>query len=168
MPSGSGRPSLQRQRQHILPLYGTASIRFQPNRKCWIDRRGIAGRNYGGGWTHVFNPTLILDVRAGYAGRPGVDAGQQNTHPAGLDPVKSTGFKDIDTYNGMLVGNLTAGEWTNGGNNSFGIRGRRRARIRTGVSRQTSWVEGQPQSQGRLLVYRGKANPGEYVPDVYL
>jgi len=83
---------------------------------------GSQGRNYGGGWTHVFRPNLILDVRAGYAGRPGVDAGQQNAHPAGLDPMKQAGFKDIDKYNGMLV-NLIAGQWTNGGNNSFGIRG---------------------------------------------
>src|SRR5262245_48167956 len=37
-----------------------------------------SGRNYGGGWTHSFNPSLILDVRAGYAGRPGVVLGSQN------------------------------------------------------------------------------------------
>ena len=35
-----------------------------------------AGRNYGGGYTHTFGPRLILDVRAGYAGRPGEDSGQ--------------------------------------------------------------------------------------------
>ncbi len=45
---------------------------------------GSQGRNYGGGWTHVFNPSLILDVRAGYAGRPGVDAGQQNHASGGV------------------------------------------------------------------------------------
>src|SRR6185436_1501089 len=38
------------------------------------------GRNYGGGWTHLFSPGLILDFRMGYAGRPGVDSGQQNQH----------------------------------------------------------------------------------------
>jgi hypothetical protein len=83
---------------------------------------GSQGRNYGGGWIHTFSPSLILDVRAGYAGRPGVDAGQQNQHPAGLDPLKAAGFADIDKYEGMLV-NLTTSEWTNGGNNSFGVRG---------------------------------------------
>src|SRR6266542_1333972 len=46
---------------------------------------GSAGRNYGGGWTHIFNPNLILDLRAGYAGRPGVDSSQQNQHTAGID-----------------------------------------------------------------------------------
>ncbi|MBI1765289.1 MAG: TonB-dependent receptor [Acidobacteria bacterium] len=81
---------------------------------------GSQGRNYGGGWTHVFRPSLILDVRAGYAGRPGVDAGQQNQHPAGLDPLKQAGFGDIDKYSGLLV---TLANWSNGGNGNFGIRG---------------------------------------------
>jgi len=81
---------------------------------------GSQGRNYGGGWTHVFRPSLILDVRAGYAGRPGVDAGQQNQHEAGLDPMKQAGFGDIDKYGGLLV---ALANWTNGGNNNFGIRG---------------------------------------------
>ena len=81
---------------------------------------GSQGRNYGGGWTHVFRPSLILDVRAGYAGRPGVDAGQQNQHPAGLDPLKQAGFGDIEKYGGLLA---ALANWTNGGNNNFGIRG---------------------------------------------
>jgi hypothetical protein len=83
---------------------------------------GSQGRNYGGGWTHTFGPTLVLDVRAGYAGRPGVDASQQNEHPAGLAGLTKAGFSDIDKYQGMLV-NLSTSEWTNGQNNSFGIRG---------------------------------------------
>jgi Carboxypeptidase regulatory-like domain/TonB dependent receptor-like, beta-barrel len=83
---------------------------------------GSQGRNYGGGWTHVFRPNLILDVRAGYAGRPGVDAGQQNTHPAGTDPMSQAGLKDVDKFGGTLV-TLDPNQWTNGGNNSFGIRG---------------------------------------------
>jgi hypothetical protein len=103
---------------------------------------GSQGRNYGGGWTHLFNPSLILDVRAGYAGRPGVDASQQNTHPAGLDPMKSAGFKDIDTYNGMLI-NLTSSEWTNGGNNSFGIRGPApRENPNWSVTPNITWLKG--------------------------
>src|SRR5439155_4454773 len=79
-----------------------------------------AGRNYGGGWIHAFSPSLILDVRGGYAGRPGVDSGQQNQHAAGLDPMKSFGFGDIDKYGGLLV---TLANWTNGGNGNFGVRG---------------------------------------------
>src|SRR5882762_11223992 len=59
---------------------------------------GSAGRNYGGGWVHTFRPNLILDLRAGYAGRPAVDAGQQNQNPLGLDPLNQLGFKDIDKF----------------------------------------------------------------------
>lgn len=81
---------------------------------------GSQGRNYGGGWTHTFSPNLILDVRGGYAGRPGVDAGQQNQHEAGLDPLKQAGFLDVEKYGGLLV---ALSNWTNGGNNNFGIRG---------------------------------------------
>ncbi len=79
-----------------------------------------AGRNYGGGWTHTFGPKLLLDVRAGYAGRPGVDSSQQNQHQAGIDPMKQAGFVDIDKYGGLLV---RLANWSNGGNSDFGVRG---------------------------------------------
>ncbi|HEU4931857.1 MAG TPA: TonB-dependent receptor, partial [Pyrinomonadaceae bacterium] len=78
------------------------------------------GRNYGGAWTHTFSPNLIFDIRAGYAGRPGVDSSQQNQHEAGLDPLNQFGFLDVDKYSGLLV---TLQNWTAGGNNNFGIRG---------------------------------------------
>jgi len=78
------------------------------------------GFNYGGAWTHLFTPNLILDIRAGYAGRPGVDASQQNQHEAGTDPLTSAGFKDIDKYSGLLV---RLANWTAGGSNDFGVRG---------------------------------------------
>ena len=80
------------------------------------------GRNYGGGWTHTFNPTLILDLRAGYAGRPGVDSGQQNQHELGVDPLNQLGFKDIDKYGGLLV-NFPAASWLAGGSGDVGVRG---------------------------------------------
>jgi hypothetical protein len=80
------------------------------------------GRNYGGGWTHSFSPTLILDIRAGYAGRPGVDASQQNQHELGVDPLNQLGFKDIDKYGGLLV-NFPANSWVAGGSNDIGVRG---------------------------------------------
>src|SRR5205823_7958290 len=83
---------------------------------------GSQGRNYGGGWIHTFGPTMVLDVRGGYAGRPGVDAGQQNDHPAGLAGLTKAGFSDIDKYHGMLA-TLSSSEWSNGGNNAWGIRG---------------------------------------------
>jgi outer membrane receptor protein involved in Fe transport len=103
---------------------------------------GSQGRNYGGGWTHAFRPNLILDVRAGYAGRPGVDAGQQNTHPAGTGPMTQLGFKDIDKYAGMLV-RLDTAEWTAGNNNDFGTRGAApRENPNWSVTPNLIWVKG--------------------------
>jgi hypothetical protein len=78
------------------------------------------GRNYGGGWTHLFSPTLILDFRMGYAGRPGVDSSQQNQHEAGIEPMTSLGFGDIDKYGGLLV---QVPGWLAGGSGDFGVRG---------------------------------------------
>src|SRR5436309_6856369 len=100
------------------------------------------GRNYGGAWTHMFNPTLILDVRAGYAGRPGVDSSQQNQHAAGIDPLKQFGFGDIDKYGGLLV-RLDTNEWTAGSNNDFGVRGSAlRENPNWSVSPNLSWLRG--------------------------
>jgi Carboxypeptidase regulatory-like domain/TonB dependent receptor len=83
------------------------------------------GRNYGGGWVHAFSPSLILDVRAGYAGRPSVDSSQQNQDPHGLEPMKAAGFQNVDQYQGMLVA-MASGQWSNGASGNagnFGIRG---------------------------------------------
>ena len=98
------------------------------------------GRNYGGGWTHTFNARLILDVRAGYAGRPGVDSSQQNQHEAGLDPLTQAGFVDVDKYNGLLV---ALANWTAGGNNNFGIRGAAlRENPNWSVTPNITWIRG--------------------------
>ena len=94
---------------------------FTPIGEAGSTSGGSPGRNYGGDYVHTFGPTLIFDVRAGYAGRPGVDSSQQNTHTAGTAPMTQAGFTDIDKYNGMLV--TLATPWNNGSNSSFGIRG---------------------------------------------
>jgi hypothetical protein len=98
------------------------------------------GRNYGGGWTHMFNSKLILDVRVGYAGRPGVDSSQQNQHEAGLDPLKQAGFVDIDKYAGLLV---RLSNWTAGGSNDFGNRGAAlRENPNWSVTPNLTWLRG--------------------------
>jgi Carboxypeptidase regulatory-like domain/TonB dependent receptor-like, beta-barrel len=103
---------------------------------------GSQGRNYGGGWTHVFRPTLILDVRGGYAGRPGVDAGQQNKSPVGTDALKQLGFVDVDKYTGLLI-RLNTALWQNGGNNDFGIRGSApRKNPNWSVTPNLTWLKG--------------------------
>lgn len=115
---------------------------FTPIGQTGSTSGGSQGRNYGGGWTHLFSPSLILDVRAGYAGRPGVDAGQQNTSTAGLDPLKKAGFLDVDKYHGLLV-TFTGNNWTAGGNNSFGVRGSApRENPNWSLTPSLSWLKG--------------------------
>jgi hypothetical protein len=98
------------------------------------------GRNYGGVWTHTFSPNLLLDVRAGYAGRPGVDSSQQNQHEAGVEPLTAAGFLDIDKYGGLLV---ALQNWTAGGNNNFGIRGPAlRENPNWSVAPSLTWIRG--------------------------
>jgi len=94
---------------------------FTPIGEAGSTAGGSPGRNYGGDYVHTFGASLIFDFRAGYAGRPGVDSSQQNQHTAGVGPLSQAGFTDVDKYDGMLV--TLAGPWSNGGNNSFGIRG---------------------------------------------
>lgn len=98
------------------------------------------GRNYGGAWTHTFSPNLIFDIRAGYAGRPGVDSSQQNQHEAGIDPLHQFGFLDVDKYSGLLV---TLQNWTAGGNNNFGVRGEAlRENPNWSVTPTVTWLKG--------------------------
>ena len=98
------------------------------------------GRNYGGAWTHTFSPNLIFDIRAGYAGRPGVDSSQQNQHEAGTDPLNQFGFLDVDKYSGLLV---TLQNWTAGGNNNFGVRGDAlRENPNWSVTPNVTWLKG--------------------------
>lgn len=113
---------------------------FNPIGQLGSTSGSSSGRNYGGGWTHAFAPSLILDVRAGYAGRPGVDSGQQNQHEAGLDPLNQAGFRDVDKYGGLLV---TLANWTNGGNNNFGVRGPApRQNPNWSVTPNLTWLKG--------------------------
>ncbi|HEX7958491.1 MAG TPA: TonB-dependent receptor [Terriglobales bacterium] len=98
---------------------------YNPVGEVAFTQGSSAGRNYGGGWTHTFNANLILDLRAGYAGRPGVDDSVQKTNPAGVEPMKQMGFVDIDKYAGLTM-NL-GDNWSDGGSGGrradFGQRG---------------------------------------------
>src|SRR5437870_9601412 len=98
------------------------------------------GRNQGGGWTHTFSPNLVLDVRAGYAGRPGVDSSQQNQHEAGIEPLKSQGFGDIDKYGGLLA---RLSKSAAGGSSDFGVRGAAlRENPNWSVTPNLTWLRG--------------------------
>ena len=55
-------------------------------------------KNWGGGWIHVFSPSLFLSVRGGVARR---DIVAFNNYKAGLDPLKQLGLQQIDTFQGF-------------------------------------------------------------------
>ncbi|MBV9435398.1 MAG: TonB-dependent receptor, partial [Acidobacteria bacterium] len=108
---------------------------------------GSPGRNYGGDYVHTFGPTLILDVRAGYAGRPGVDSSQQNQHSAGTQPLSQAGFANVDKFGGMLV--TLGGPWNNGGNSSWGVRGQApRENPTRSVTPSITWLKGNHNIKG--------------------
>ena len=56
--------------------------------------------------------------------------------------MTAAGFGDISKYNGMLV-RLATTEWTNGGNNDFGIRGAApRENPNWSITPNVSWLTG--------------------------
>jgi hypothetical protein len=77
--------------------------------------------NFGGGWDHVFSPSLILSVRAGAMLKPFVF--NQADAPQGSAPAAAAGFKNVDQYGGMFV--VLAGPYigSNIGNRGLSYRG---------------------------------------------
>ncbi len=73
-------------------------------------RQPMTALSYGGGWIHVFRPTLILDVRGGTSGR---DFDQFSDHMAGLEPMKKLGYSDIDRFQGLTLSMQST--WTGAG-----------------------------------------------------
>jgi len=62
----------------------------------------LTARSYGGGWVHVFRPTLVLDVRGGTSGREFDPAGYTK-FGVGLQPMKDLGYGDIDRFQGLSL-----------------------------------------------------------------
>ena len=61
--------------------------------------------NLGGGWTHTFSPTLVLNARGGWLHGP-VDSYDQNT--AGVTPQQKY-FNDLDSFGSLLTGSIGHG-----------------------------------------------------------
>ncbi|SRR5579884_488617 len=64
----------------------------------------MTAKNFGGGVLHTFTPTLILDVRGGFASRPflfGTDSS------AGLAPQAKLGFTGTDQFGGVTLSLLS-------------------------------------------------------------
>ncbi|MCW5982265.1 MAG: carboxypeptidase regulatory-like domain-containing protein [Bryobacteraceae bacterium] len=69
--------------------------------------------NFGGGWLHMFGANLIMNIRGGVARR---DITGFSQHVAGLEALKTLGFRDVDRFQG-LIASLTS-PW-----GSFGFAG---------------------------------------------
>jgi hypothetical protein len=57
--------------------------------------------NFGGGYYHMFSPSLILDVRAGAMLKPYVF--NQASASVGIAPATAAGFKNVEQYGGMVT-----------------------------------------------------------------
>jgi hypothetical protein len=77
--------------------------------------------NFGGGWDHIFSPSLVLGVRAGAMLKPFVF--NQVDAPTGSQPAAAAGFKNVDQYGGMFV--VLSGPYigSNIGNRGLSYRG---------------------------------------------
>jgi hypothetical protein len=94
------------------------------------------GNNWGGGWLHLFRPTLILDMRAGVLQKPYVFNQAQSS--AGTGPTTQAGFANVDKFGG-LVANLGS-PWTG---NDIGNRGNSdRSNPDLSVTANLSWLKG--------------------------
>ena len=57
--------------------------------------------NFGGGYTHIFSPSLILDVRGGAMLKP--YQFRQAAAPGGYSAASSAGFTNLGQYSGMYI-----------------------------------------------------------------
>ncbi len=65
----------------------------------------MVSRNFGGGWLHIFDPTVALSLRGGVARRDFLFDVQ--SHTAGLDGLAQLGFRDTERFEGLQVGLTT-------------------------------------------------------------
>ena len=66
-----------------------------PSTRSVIQANVMHAKNTGAGWTHIFTPTVIMDVRAGYTAR---DFMLSNLPKAGLGPMEQAGFVNTTLF----------------------------------------------------------------------
>jgi hypothetical protein len=77
--------------------------------------------NFGGGYTHVFTPTVLLDVRGGAMLKPYVFT--QAFSPVGFTAATAAGFQNVEQYGGMYVNLAAPYSTSNAGSESNLYRG---------------------------------------------
>jgi hypothetical protein len=111
-----GRPQIDNNNSYQVRIdfhKGEKNFGFGRISQMWVyDTSPIAGTigsnvsnyhayNFGGGYTHVFTPNLLLDVRGGAMLKPYVFS--QAFSPIGSDGATNAGFTNVDQYGGMYV-----------------------------------------------------------------
>ena len=66
------------------------------------DGSDMVARNFGGGWLHIFDPTIALNLRGGVARRDFLF--DLKSHAAGVDGLSRLGFLDVERFGGLQVG----------------------------------------------------------------
>jgi Carboxypeptidase regulatory-like domain len=77
--------------------------------------------NFGGGYTHVFTPNLLLDIRGGAMLKPYVF--NQAQAPNGFTDATSAGFQNLQQYDGMYINLASPYSTSNGGTRGLSYRG---------------------------------------------
>ena len=65
------------------------------------DGSEMVARNFGGGWTRVLGPKVVLNLRGGVARRD--FRFNVQTHVEGVDGLSQLGFRDTDRFGGLQV-----------------------------------------------------------------
>ncbi len=77
--------------------------------------------NFGGGYTHVFTPNLLLDIRGGAMLKPYVFT--QAYAPGGYTAATAAGFQNVGQYGGMYINLASPYNTSNAGSESDLYRG---------------------------------------------
>ncbi len=131
-----GRPQIDNSNSYTLRAdYHKSEKNFGFGRisQMWVyDSTPIAGTigsnisnyhayNFGGGYTHVFTPNLLLDIRGGAMLKPYVFT--QAFAPGGYTAATEAGFQNIGQYGGMYVNLASPYNTSNAGSESDLYRG---------------------------------------------
>ncbi len=92
-----------------------AGANMTPSKFHLANTGSTTNRNYGGGYTHVFSPTLIFDARVGYSGRFNAVS---ETKPIGV--TAPSGYPGVETVYGHASFGLNGGYSGVGGSGPSG------------------------------------------------
>ena len=113
--------------------------------------------NFGGGYTHVFNSNLILDVRGGAMLKPYQFS--QAFAPDGYAPAEKAGFTNLAQYGGMYINLASPYNTSNAGNEGTLYRGNPVVNVGGSIT----WVKGTHTMKGGAdYVYQNRLQRNLY------